>query len=587
MPDVIEQALTAVAFDRSRLMDVIHQVIEQKGRVEAVDQARIAAGLGLHRGEVRDMLSFYAFFSARGQGRVRIRISRTPLSLIKGAEEVAAALSAALHTPLGGVSEDGRFGLLWAGDLGLADQEVALMVNNSLLAGVTPADVPAIVEALRALDDSGPPPVFPLAGSSWAQIHSGLVQSGPLLASKGRSDALRRALLDSPQGVIEEVLASGLRGRGGAGFPTGMKWKFCRQAQGERHYVVCNADEGEPGTFKDRVLLREAPELLLAGMSVAGYALGARQGLIYLRGEYAFLLERLQQALAKRRRQKLLGENILGSDFSFDIRIQLGAGAYICGEESALLESLEGKRGAPRDRPPFPTDQGYLKQPTAVNNVETYCCVARILQRGAQWFRGLGTRESAGTKLLSVAGDCLYPGVYEVEFGITVRQLLERVGAIDAAFVQVGGPSGQTVAPKDYGRQIAYEDLSTGGSIMVFGAERDVLRIALQHIEFLNEESCGWCAPCRVGTTLMRERLQSALTHGLRLQEVQALEQLAGRVGRLSRCGLGQAAPNPVLSSMRSFPQAWERLLRDGSRIPAFDLDAALAPAQALRAAGH
>ncbi len=228
------------------------------------------------------------------------------------------------------------------------------------------------------------------------------------------------------------------------------------------------------------MLLSEFPDLVFDGMTIAGYALGARHGLVYLRGEYAYLWDPLQAVLANRRRLGLLGNRICGRDgFDFDIRIQLGAGAYICGEESALLESLEGKRGAPRDRPPFPTERGYLQQPTAIDNVETFACAARILEKGAGWFTGFGTKESAGTKLMSVSGDCARPGVYEVPFGITVNELLDLVGAPDAAYVQISGPSGQAVAPKAIGRRIAYAALSTGGSTMIFGPGRDVLDIAL------------------------------------------------------------------------------------------------------------
>ena len=277
------------------------------------------------------------------------------------------------------------------------------------------------------------------------------MQAGPLLSGgKAGVAGLRAALALAPETVIETITASKLRGRGGAGFPTGMKWRLSRKAIGDEHYVVCNADEGEPGTFKDRVLLTEFPDLVFEGMTIAGYALGARHGLVYLRGEYAYLRDTLQDVLRRRRDAGLLGDAIAGqAGFDFDIRIQLGAGAYICGEESSLLESLEGKRGAPRDRPPFPTERGYLHQPTAVDNVETFVCAARILEHGAAWFTAEGTAESTGTKLMSVSGDCARPGVYEVPFGITVNALLDLVGAVDAGFVQgwrtvrpVGGAPG-------------------------------------------------------------------------------------------------------------------------------------------------
>jgi len=343
------------------------------------------------------------------------------------------------------------------------------------------------------------------------------------------------------------------------------------------HYIVCNADEGEPGTFKDRVLLSDFADLVLDGMTIAGYALGGREGLLYLRGEYAYLWEPLQARLAERRRNGLLGDAILGvKGFDFDIRIQLGAGAYICGEESSLLESLEGKPGSPRDRPPFPTERGYLKQPTAIDNVETLVCVARIMEHGAAWFTGFGTPKSSGTKLICVSGDCARPGVYETPFGITVNELLDLVGAPDAAYVQVSGPSGQAVAPKDFGRRIAYEDLSTGGSTMIFGPGRDVLKIALQFAEFFVDESCGWCTPCRVGTTQLKAAMETIVAGRATLADIAATEDLANTVRRMSRCGLGQTAPNPILTTMQNFPELYEARLSPAEFNPRVTLAAAL-----------
>jgi [NiFe] hydrogenase diaphorase moiety large subunit len=324
--------------------------------------------------------------------------------------------------------------------------------------------------------------------------------------------------------------------------------------------VVCNADEGEPGTFKDRLLLAQSPDLVFEGMTIGGYALGAKLGLVYLRAEYAHLFARLQACLAQRRRHALLGERILGRDgFDFEIRIEMGAGAYICGEESALLESLEGKRGAPRDRPPYPTDRGYLGAPTAVNNVETLACVSRILERGAAWFAGIGTPKSTGTKLMCLSGDCAVPGVYEVPFGITLGELLDLAGAQDVQGVQVSGAAGVCVAPKDFGRRLCYEDLSTDGATMVFGQQRNILEAVLLFAEFFEEESCGWCVPCRVGTVLLREQIQRVLAGRSSGSEIARLEKLANSVAKLSRCGLGQTAPNPILSTLADFPHLYQR----------------------------
>jgi len=354
-----------------------------------------------------------------------------------------------------------------------------------------------------------------------------------------------------------------------------MKWSFCRKAEGT-HYIVCNADEGEPGTFKDRLILTEQADLLFEGMTIGGYAIGATEGLLYLRAEYNYLWPHLEQVLARRRRNGLLGQSICGrEDFNFDIRIQLGAGAYVCGEESSLIESLEGKRGAPRDRPPYPVQKGYMDQPTAVNNVETLCAAARVLEKGGEWFTKIGTPESTGTKLLSVSGDCKHPGVYEVDYGITVDQLLDLVGGGDAQAVQVGGPSGQCLAPRDYGRKISFEDIPTGGSIIVFGPKRDLLKQVLSFAEFFAEESCGWCVPCRAGTTLLKMKLEKILDGKGTASDLEELKKLGNTVKTMSRCGLGQTAANPILTTLQNFPALYKQRITNKDFIPYFDIESA------------
>ena len=582
--DVAVQSIVAeFSGDRSRLMDIVQAVQRRYGHVSDDAVQAIATALGIHAVEIEDMASFYAFFNREPRGRNRIRLSKTPISFMKGAKEVARAFEETLGLSLGETSPDGAFTLEWTSDIGMADQEPAALVNGMILTALTPGDVPQIVAALRQSGDDGAQLPFPshaMPGTTLpkATVRPSLVKAGPLLSGPlGRADGLKAALARTPEKVIEEINSSKLRGRGGAGFPTGMKWRLTRKANGRDHYVLCNADEGEPGTFKDRMLRSEFPDLVFDGMTVAGYALGARHGLVYLRGEYAYLWDSLQEVLKARRGLGLLGANICGRPgFDFDIRIQLGAGAYICGEESALIESLEGKRGAPRDRPPFPTERGYLQQPSAVDNVETYVCAARIVEKGAAWFLGHGTKDSTGTKLLSVSGDCARPGVYEVPFGMTVNELLDLVGAPDAEYVQMSGPSGQSIAPKDFGRRIAYEDLSTGGSTMIFGPQRDVLEIALQFADFFVDESCGWCTPCRVGTTLLKQGMEKIVAGRATLADIAATEALANTVARMSRCGLGQTAPNPILTTMSSFPELYEARLASAPFTPLVTLHDAL-----------
>lgn len=378
---------------------------------------------------------------------------------------------------------------------------------------------------------------------------------GPLTLSKvDPGVGVQAALLKSRSEVIAEISASGIKGRGGAGFPTGVKWNLAAAARDETKFVVCNADEGEPGTFKDRVILAEFPHLVFEGMIIAGYAVGAQQGILYLRAEYGYLRPLLDAHLAKLREEKYLGGNILGREgFSFDIVIRMGSGAYICGEESALIESLEGHRGEPRNRPPFPVDTGFLGHPTTVNNVETLAWATCILARGADWFNRIGTDKSTGLKLFSVSGDCARPGVYEFPMGITIAELLAEVGAQDTKAVQVGGASGHCVPAAEFHRAIAYEDISTGGSIIIFNESRDMLRVAMNFMEFFVEESCGQCTPCREGTKKLLEGLEMLENGTSSMAQLRVLCQLGETMQLASKCGLGQSAPNAFISIVKHF----------------------------------
>lgn len=579
---VIKAIVEGFQHDRTRLMDIVLAVHQRYGSVSEEAMGAIAETLGIQQVEVQDMVSFYAFLNKVPKGRFQIKLSRTPVSLMKGAEAVAKAFSEATGAPIEGVSPDGRFSLEWTSDTGMSDQEPAALINNSVLTALTPTDVPGIVSSLKGLGADVPYSVFPTALPRSA-VKLGLVQKGPIIfRDDGRpGDAIRAAIKVAPDTIIDEITKSNLRGRGGAGFPTGMKWKSCSQSPGAMRYVICNADEGEPGTFKDRVLLTINPDLVFEGMTVAAFAVGAGEGIVYLRGEYSYLLDSLQNVLERRRKEGLLGKNICGTPgFNFDIRIQLGAGAYVCGEESALIESMEGKRGAPRDRPPFPTQCGYRGLPTALDNVETFACAARIMEHGADWFASFGTKESTGTKLLSVSGDCQWPGVYEVPFGITLKEVLDLVGAPDAAFVQMGGPSGSCLEPKDFDRRITTrEDLTTGGSVIVFGPERDPLAVAHEFVKFFAEESCGWCDPCRIGTTLLARQMDKVVAGRATKADLDAMVSLANTVKRMSRCGLGQTAPNPILTTLRSFPKIFEAKLSKEEFVPAVTLEEALAEA--------
>jgi len=374
-----------------------------------------------------------------------------------------------------------------------------------------------------------------------------------LLGAYTAGAGLKKALAMKPQAVIDEVKGSGIKGRGGAGFPTGLKWAFAANAQGPEKYIVCNADEGEPGTFKDRVLLSEHAGKMFEGMAIAGWAVGAQKGFLYLRGEYHFLKTSLEKTLADMRAKKLLGAKILGSKFDFDIAIRIGAGAYVCGEEFALIESMNGQRGEPRNKPPFPVEKGYLEKPTVVNNVETLAYIPAILENGASWFAKLGTEGSTGTKLFSVSGDVERPGVYEFELGITLRELLKEVGGQNAKAVQIGGASGINVARSDFGRAIAYDALPPSGSIIVFGPGRDMLAVLKNFMEFFCEESCGQCTPCREGNYQLLKGLRMIEEGKASMRYLKEMELLCEVMKDSSKCGLGQSAPNPFLTITKNF----------------------------------
>ena len=547
------------------------------------------------RVDVVGLVTFYSFLSREPRGKVVIRLCDDVVDRMAGFDAVAAALRDELGIAFGETTSDGNVTLETTACIGLSDQAPAALVNDVPITNLSTDSARQLVRDLRRHGEprrlvtklGGGNNSHPLVRS---MVRNNVRREGPVIfADFENGKALATALAMSPAEVIREVKTARLRGRGGAGFPTGMKWEFTRAAAGERKFVVCNADEGEPGTFKDRVILTELPDLMLEGMTIAGWAIGAAEGILYLRAEYAYLAAFLEHKLEERRRAGLLGRDVGGrAGFDFDVRIQVGAGAYVCGEETALISSAEGTRGDPKNRPPFPAQQGYLGCPTTVNNVETFCKAARIIENGAGWFVQTGSPTSPGTKLLSIAGDCLRPGVFEFPFGVTLREVLEEAGGAEAIAVQVGGPSGQMVGPVDYGRKICYDDLSTGGSIMVFGPGRDLVAVAAEFMRFFVDESCGYCTPCRVGNVLMLKKLEEILDGKGEMADLEYLGRLARSVRATSRCGLGQTSPNPVLSTIANFPGAYEKRFRQRSDVfrPTFDIHAALAEASALAGRG-
>jgi len=367
--------------------------------------------------------------------------------------------------------------------------------------------------------------------------------------------ALAKVRQMTPEAVINEVKASGLRGRGGAGFPCGIKWEGARKSPGDEKYVICNADEGEVGTFKDQYILERDPFTLIEAMAIAGYVIGAKAGYIYLRAEYHHLFERLQNAINQAKKSGFLN--------GFDIAIQEGAGAYICGEESALMESIEGMRGEPRYRPPFPTTSGLWGKPTIINNVETLMNIPQIILNGAGWFRQMGTEKSQGTKVFSVSGDVGKPGVYELVLGSPLRELVEELAlAQKVKLVQIGGATGRILPYKMIDTPLAFETVLGAGAVTVFDESRDVIDIVYQTMAFLTEESCGKCTPCRQGTEVMLEILERFTRGKGTKKEIKDLADLSWVMMVTSLCGLGQAAPNPVIDTLQYFREDYE------SRVP-------------------
>ena len=377
--------------------------------------------------------------------------------------------------------------------------------------------------------------------------------------------ALEKVLLKmSQEEVIEEITNSGLRGRGGAGFPTGKKWALTKAVEGTQKYVVCNADEGDPGAFMDRRILEGDPHTVLEAMSIAGYSIGANKGYIYVRAEYPIAVHRLQVAIDHAREYGILGNNIFGTDFSFDIEIRLGAGAFVCGEETALLESIEGRRGQPRLKPPYPANEGLWGKPTLINNVETYANITQIILNGAEWYSSIGTETSKGTKVFALGGNVNNVGLVEVPMGTTLREIIYDIGGgipngRDFKAAQTGGPSGGCI-PKEYlDTPIDYESLKQVGSMMGSGGlivmddTKCMVNIAKFYLEFTVSESCGKCTPCRIGTKRMLEILDKICEGNGTKEDIDNLEKLAYSIQKASVCGLGQSAPNPIISTLRYF----------------------------------
>lgn len=574
----VSESLGALGREPQNLLQHLIAVQRRFGWVPPTAVEALSSALDVTRTQVRAAVAFYAFLHDRPRGDYDILFSDNITDRMLGNQRLVGLMLERLNSRLGQTRADGRVTVDLTSCTGMCDQGPALLINGRAITALNPRRIDRIADLVE-----GSVPLDHWPGEFF-RVEDNLRRRGLLLSNQATDGAgLRKLVAKGAEAALTEIERSGLRGRGGAGFTTALKWKFCREASGVEHYVVCNADEGEPGTFKDRVLLTGFADLVVEGMTICAGVIGSRKGFIYLRGEYSYLVPHLESVLARRRAEGLLGSSILDvPGFDFDVAVHVGAGAYICGEESALIESLEGKRGVTRKRPPFPVVCGYKDCPTVVNNVETFLAAARVVQWGGYWFRGEGTDQSAGSKILSVSGDCERPGIYEYPFGTPVHRVLTDCGAENVQALQISGAAGTTLAPAEFDRIIAFEDLSTAGSFMIFDRSRDMLDMVRNFAAFFAHESCGFCTPCRVGTGLLHNLVEKVAEGQASEHDLAEMRQIGGVMKLASNCGLGQTASSHIRNTLDKFPEVYRRRLRSVEYTPSFDLDAALVEARAL-----
>ena len=576
-------------YQPTRLLHLLREIQARYHHIPSAAIEQLADLLTISRTQIIGVIEFYSFFHLTPRGHYELLVSDSITDHMLGKIPLLDYLSTKLEVAVGEVRNDGLVSLDNTSCTGMCDQGPAGLINGYALTHLSYARIDQVSDLINQQIplDKWPTELF--------LVEDNIQKTDLLLNNPIQIGAALIAMFNrGTQETLAEINLSELRGRGGAGYKTAWKWHLCYEGpeddafcdvatqRQQPRYVVCNADEGEPGTFKDRVLLNAYAHQVLEGMTLCAAIIGAEQGFLYLRGEYLFLYEKLQNILKERREAGLLGQNILNKGLNFDIEICLGAGAYICGEESALIESLEGKMGIPRNRPPYPVTQGYLGKPTVVNNVETFLAAASISVHGGEWFAAIGTEKSKGTKLLSICGDCERPGIYEYPFGTTVQTILNDCGASDVLGIQIGGPSGIFISNHEFERQLGFEDLATGGSFIIFNKHRNILDIVNNFTHFFAHESCGFCTPCRVGTSLLKNQLTKIIEGHGSAGDVVALEELCQIIKKQSHCGLGQTAANPVLTTLSRYPELYHQLLKKISYEPGFDLDGALDTARRL-----
>ena len=545
---------------RTALLPALHAAQELYGHLPEPVAAEVGRRLGVPVVDVYGVIDFYAMLYKEPVGEQIVRVCVDPPCAQAGGGQVLDAISEHLGVRTDEVTADGKWTLERAPCLGRCEHAPVVLIDDLPLAH-------AVADQPQALLSGDWERVKSRVDGDVRVLTRNCGNGAPTTIEEYEADggyaALRRAVGEmAPTDVIEEIKASGLVGRGGAAFPTGLKWEGAANALGSPKYVVNNADESEPGTFKDRVLLEDDPHSSLEGMIIAGYAIGAALGYIYIRGEYRIAENILRNAIDEAKRQGVLGANILGSDFGFEIEIRRGAGAYICGEETALFESIEGKRGFPRIKPPFPTTHGLFGKPTVVNNVETLANVPLIIRDGSQTFRQVGTEQSPGTKLFCLSGDVARPGLYEVPFGVPLRHLLDDLaGGVVGGELQgilFGGAAGAFATQEHLDVKLTFEDLSEAGLplgsgvVMIFNEARDVRQVLRGLAHFFADESCGKCYPCQLGTQRQYEILSEIHFHA---GDVERLTDVGWTMTDASLCGLGQTAATAVLSAIDTWPE--------------------------------
>jgi NADH-quinone oxidoreductase subunit F len=552
---------------RAALLPALQLAQQLHGWIPEAVATEVGRILGVPLADVHGVIDFYEMLSRQPIGRTVVRVCTAPVCGLAGGDGVADALCGYLKVETGQVSTDGEFTVEHAPCLGLCDQAPALLIGELAIGSASPGQSAELCARKVERPISFVGGDIRLLTSNCGQGRSTSLAD---YSSGGGYAGLKKALSMTPPDVVAEVKASGLVGRGGAAFPTGIKWEGAAKAAGQPKYIVCNADESEPGTFKDRILMEEDPHRTIEGMIIAAHAMGARHGYIYIRGEYPYAFKIMNDARDEARRAGIIGKNIFGSGWDFDIEMRLGAGAYICGEETALLESIEGKRGFPRIKPPFPTTHGLFGKPTVINNVETFCNIPLILESGAAEYRKIGTERSPGPKLFCVSGHIQKPGLYEVPFGVTLRHLLfELAGGLKQGrklqAVLMGGAAGAFATEKDLDVILSFENLNAAGlplgsgAVMVFDDTADLRDVLKRMAHFFADESCGKCYPCQLGTQRQYEILERAATAAPVAGDRERLSDVGATMIDASLCGLGQTAPTAVLSAIKLWPEMFVR----------------------------